>query len=194
MAMILYTANPHSLFLVATHLVWRDNVNHCTHLGNWTSRYMGFNEFPGLPDRFAPPVPSSGSYDDYRYDLTPEQRACFHAHCFPDLEQMISCVREVRALLLPTTKLTRVYLLTNRRPEWLEKLKDTLQEDSTRKGLDEWEHIGTGRDLRLTRKQKQNSQAVDMAIVQRAEVFIGNGVRHLAFVCCCRSVMDSVVH
>jgi hypothetical protein len=36
---------------------------------------MGFNnnEFPGLPDRFAPPVPSSGTYDDYGYDLTPEQ-------------------------------------------------------------------------------------------------------------------------
>jgi hypothetical protein len=97
-------------------------------------------------------------------------------------------------LLLPTTKLTRVYLLTNRRPEWLEKLKDTLQEDATREGLDEWEHIGTGQDLRPTRKQKHNSQAVDMAIVQRAEVFIGNGVHHLAFVCCCRSVMDSVVY
>jgi hypothetical protein len=69
---------------------------------------MGFNEFPGLPDRFAPPVPSSGSYDDYGYDLTPEQRARFRANCFPDLEQIISCVREMRALLLPTTKLTRM--------------------------------------------------------------------------------------
>jgi hypothetical protein len=77
---------------------------------------------------------------------------------------MISCVREVRALLLPTTKFTRVYLLTNRRPEWLEKPKDTLQKDPTRKGLDDWEHIGTGQDLRLTGKQKHNSQAVDMAI------------------------------
>jgi hypothetical protein len=56
------------------------------------------------------------------------------------------------------------------------------------------EHIGTGRDLRLTGEQKHNSQAVDMVIAQRAKVFIGNGVRHLAFVCCCRSVMDGVVH
>jgi hypothetical protein len=145
MAMILYIADPHSLFLVATHhcrgcrnahlihpafsfvtqssfipssrppplfallalhVRRGNNVNHCTHLGNWTSRYMGFNEFPGLPDRFAPPVPSSGSYDDYGYDLTPEQRARFRANCFPDLEQIISCVRKVHALLLPTTKLT----------------------------------------------------------------------------------------
>jgi hypothetical protein len=50
------------------------------------------------------------------------------------------------------------------------------------------------RDLRLTGEQKHNSQAVDMAIAQHAEVFIGNGVHHLAFVCFCRSVMDGVVH
>jgi hypothetical protein len=108
------SSRPSPLFGLLALLVWRDNVNHCTHLGNWTSRYMGFNKFPGLPDRFAPPVPGSGSYDDNGYDLTPEQRAHFRAHCFPDLEQMISCVREVRTLLLPTTKLTCVYLLTNK--------------------------------------------------------------------------------
>jgi hypothetical protein len=105
MTMILYIADPHSLFLVVANahlihpvfasvtsssfvhssrpsplfgllalLIWQDNINHCTHLSNWTSRYI---------------VPSSGSHDDYRYDLTPEQQACFCAHCFPDLEQMI---------------------------------------------------------------------------------------------------------
>jgi hypothetical protein len=52
----------------------------------------------------------------------------------------------------------------------------TLQEDATREGLDEWEHLGTGQDLRLTGKQKHNSQAVNIAIV-RAKVFIGNGVK-----------------
>jgi hypothetical protein len=57
-------------------------------------------------------------------------------------------------------------LLTIRRPEWLEELKDTLQEDAMREGLGEWEHIRTGRDLRLTREQKHNSQAVDMVIAQ----------------------------
>jgi hypothetical protein len=80
--------------------------------------------------------------------------------------------------LLPT-KLTRVYSMTNGRPEWLQELKDALQEDARREGLDEWEHIGTSRDLRLTGEQKHNSQAVDMAVGQRAEVFIGNGVRLL---------------
>jgi hypothetical protein len=69
---------------------------------------MGCNEFPGLPDRLAPPVPGSGSYDDFEYDSTPKERGRFRAHCFPDMEQTVSRVREVRALLLPTTKLTRV--------------------------------------------------------------------------------------
>lgn len=87
-------------------------------------------------------------------------------------------MREVRAELLPTTKLTRVYVMTNGKPEWLRELKDALQEDARRLRLREWEHIGTSRDLRLTGEQKHNSQAADMAVGQRAEVFIGNGVRH----------------
>jgi hypothetical protein len=57
-------------------------------------------------------------------------------------------------------------LLTNRRPEWLEELKDTLQEDATREGLGKWKHIRTSRDLRLTGEQKHNSQAVDMVVAQ----------------------------
>jgi len=140
---------------------------------------MGFNEFPGLPDKFTPPASSSDSYDDrYGYNLSPEQRALYRAHCFPEIEQLVSRVREVRASLLRTTKLTRVYVLTNGKPEWLRELEDALQEDARRERLNEWEHVGTSRDLRLTGEQKHNSQAVDMAIAQRAEVFIGNGVRH----------------
>lgn len=163
-------------------------MDHCTTLANWTSRFMGFNEFPGLPDKFTPPASISGRFDDaYGYDLSPEERARHRAHCFPEIDQIVSRVREVRASLPPTTKLTRVYTLTNGRPEWLRELKDALQEDARREGLDEWEQIGTSRDLRLTGEQKHNSPAMDMAIAQRAEVFIGNGVRH--FACCCRSVM-----
>lgn len=144
---------------------------------------MGFNEFPGLPDKFTPLASSSDSYDDlYGYDLSPEQRAIYRAHCFPEIKQIVSRVREVRASLLWTSNLTRVYVLTNGRPEWLRELKDALQEDARREGLNEWEHIGTSRDLRLTGEQKHNSQALDMAVAQRAEVFIGNGVRHYSFV------------
>jgi hypothetical protein len=165
--------------LLALHIRRGDYLDHCTTLANWTSRFMGFNEFPGLPDKFTPPATISSSFDDdYGYDLSPEERARHRAHCFPEIDQIVSRVREVRASLPPTTKLTRVYTLTNGRPEWLRDLKDALQEDARREGLDEWEHIGTSRDLRLTGEQKHNSPAMDMAIAQRAEVFIGNGVRH----------------
>jgi hypothetical protein len=48
---------------------------------------MGFNEFPGLPDRFTPCTSSSDSHDDHDvYDLSPEQRAPYGTHVFPEIE------------------------------------------------------------------------------------------------------------
>lgn len=62
------------------------------------------------------------------------------------------------------TKTTRMYSLANGRPKWLlvSTLKDALQEDARKECLDEWEHIGTTRDLCLTGEQDHNLQAVDM--------------------------------
>jgi hypothetical protein len=159
--------------LLALHVRRGDYLEHCESLANWSARFMGFNEFPGLPDRFSPPaVHSQGN-------APPEEHARYHAHCFPEIEQIVTRVRDVRLSLLPTTTLTRVYVLSNGQQQWLRKLKDALQEDARREGLDEWEHIGTSRDLRLTGEQRHNSQAVDMAISQRSEVFLGNGVGDL---------------
>jgi hypothetical protein len=137
---------------------------------------MGFNEFPGLPDRFLPPAVHS------RGHAPPEELARYRARCFPEIGQIVSRVRDVRASLLHTMTLRRVYVLTNGRPEWLQELKNILQEDARIQGMDEWEHIGTSRDLQLAREQRHNLQAVDMAIAQRSEVFLGNGVRS----CCHR--------
>lgn len=160
--------------LLALHIRRGDFIEHCLNLANWTSRYTAYNEFPGLPDRFSPPpFPSGGQI--------PEERARYRAHCFPDMEQIISRVREVRASLLSTTRLTRVYVMTNGRPEWLQELKDALQADAEREHLDRWEQITTSRDLRLTSEQRHNGQAIDMAIGQRAEVLLGNGVRFYLF-------------
>ena len=110
----------------------------------------------------------------------PEEQARYRAHCFPNTEQIVSRVRQVRASLLSTTRLTRLYVMTNGRPEWLQELKDALQEDAEREHLDRWEQITTSRDLRLTGEQRHNGQAIDMAIGQRAEVLLGNGVRVLS--------------
>ncbi|KAH9960232.1 hypothetical protein BGW80DRAFT_1484786 [Lactifluus volemus] len=90
----------------------------------------GFNEFPRLPDWFLSPAAHS------RGNAPPEELARYRARCFPEIDQIVSRVRD---------------------------------------GMDEWEHIGTSRDLRLTRERRHNFQVVDMAIAQRSEVFLGNG-------------------
>ncbi len=133
---------------------------------------MGFNEFPGLPDRFSPLTES-----DEQPLGEGEKQAWYSPHCFPNIEQIVSRVHEVRTSLLSTTNLTRVYIMSNGRPEWLRELKYALEEDAVGGTMGPWEHIATSRDLRLTREQRHNGQTVDMAIAQRAEVFIGNGVR-----------------
>ncbi len=156
--------------LLALHIRRGDYIDHCKHLAKWSARYMGFNEFPGLPDRFSPPeILSTGK-------APPEEMARYFEHCFPEIEQIVARVREVRAAHLRTLPLSRVYILTNGRPDWLAELKAALQADARAAGLDEWTHIGTSRDLRLTREQQHNAQAMDMAVAQRADVFLGNGV------------------
>ncbi|KAI0291368.1 hypothetical protein B0F90DRAFT_1777336 [Multifurca ochricompacta] len=155
--------------LLALHIRRGDYIDHCKNLANWYAHFMGFNEFPGLPDRFIPPPPLRVG------DASEEDHAQYREHCFPEIEDIVRRVREVRASLSSTTQLRRVYVLTNGKPEWLEKLKEALQEDAKKGGMPVWEHIGTSRDLVLTGEQKHNSQAMDMAVAQRAEVFMGNG-------------------
>ena len=157
--------------LLALHIRRGDFIDHCLHLANWTSHFTAFNEFPGLPDKFTPPPLSDAQL--------PEEQARYRARCFPEIGQIVSRVREVRVSLKSTTSLTRVYVLTNGRPEWLQELKDALQEDAVRERMDPWEQISTSRDLHLTREQRHNGQTIDMAVAQRAEVFLGNGVSFL---------------
>ncbi|KAI0270422.1 hypothetical protein BC834DRAFT_967221 [Gloeopeniophorella convolvens] len=159
--------------LLALHIRRGDFIDHCTGLANWSSRYMGFNELPGLPDRFAEASPPSAG------NAPPEEHARYRAHCFPEIEQIVARVRAVRAELHPRVPLSRVYVLTNGRPEWLAELKDALQADAQRTGMPRWANIGTSRDVRLTGEQRHNAQAMDMAAAQRAEVFLGNGFSSL---------------
>ena len=70
---------------------------------------------------------------------------------------------------LRSRRLSRVYVLTNRHPEWLVELKDVLQGS----GADKWARIGTSCDLHFTREQQHNAQAIDITAAQCAEVFLG---------------------
>lgn len=74
--------------------------------------------------------------------------------------------------------LRKIYILTNGEPVWLDEMKHALLQNVVKGWGDlewEWEGIATSRDLHLG-WEKPISQAQDMYIAQRAEVFIGNGV------------------
>ncbi|KAH9960225.1 hypothetical protein BGW80DRAFT_1256287 [Lactifluus volemus] len=150
--------------LLALHIRRGDYREHC--------KDTGLQRVPQITGPVPPAAHSRGN-------APPEELARYRARCFPEIDQIVSCVRDVRASLLPMTTLRRAYVLTNGRPEWLQELKHVLQEDAQRQGMDEWEHIGTSRDLRLAREQRHNFQVVDMAIAQRSEVFLGNGFSSL---------------
>ena len=62
-----------------------------------------------------------------------------------------------------------VYLMTNGEERWVGGLVELLLEDG-------WKNVRSSRDLVLSDAAQAVSQAVDMAVGNWAEVFVGNGV------------------
>ena len=71
-------------------------------------------------------------------------------------------------------KLTHIHIMTNAEPDFLTSLLAALYSHASPAGR--WEGITSGTDLELSLAQSYVEQAVDMAIGERAGVFIGNGV------------------
>ena len=144
--------------LVALHLRRGDYVRHCPNLGKWGADYMGINQHPSLIDRFDPrPFVND----------TDAKAAYYLQHCLPTTAQLVSRLHDLRAR---HPGLRRVYVLSN---EWawaLNELKDALVRDG-------WSDVVSTVDLQLDAAQYHVSMAVDMAIAERAELFVGNGVR-----------------
>ena len=96
--------------------------------------------------------------------------------CFPTIEQIVDRVRQVLADQKKTyggkKELKRIYIMTNGDTAWLDDLKGALM------GIKKWDSVTNSRDLRLGWEAKPVAQAMDMLVGQRADVFIGNGVRH----------------
>ena len=92
-------------------------------------------------------------------------------HCWPNVTPIINKLRDVRDL---HPGLEEVYLMTNGKPSFVDDLKHLLYEDG-------WRSVRSGLDLKLTDAAAAVSQAVDMALANWAEVFVGNGVGLLSF-------------
>jgi hypothetical protein len=155
---------------------------------------MGLNQLPSLPDKFDPflypPPPSSSSSSspnsrdttnpnphpspnpnndqDQNQDQDPNAHKNYYLqHCLPTIPQIVS---KLHTLRLQHPSLRRVYVLSNGWGWWLNGLKGALQEDG-------WDDMKSTVELRLDDEQEYVGMAVDMAIAEKAEVFVGNGVR-----------------
>lgn len=123
---------------------------------------MGFNQHPSLPDHFDP--------SSYENDSTLKEEY-YLAHCLPTTEQLVARLRTVRREHHTQCgeMLRRVYVLSNEWAWTLEDLRSALEEDG-------WEDVVSSVDLQLDAQQYYVGMAVDMAIAEKAEVFVGNGV------------------
>ena len=161
--------------MIALHIRRGDYFDHCQNLGKWSSPFMGWNIVPGLANSFEPP-PGGGWGEN-----TPENMEIYMRHCLPSVEDVINRVKEAKSswedrdalsvgVAEEERRLKRVYVATNGKREWVKELEEALKKEG------EWEVVVSSRDIKLTDEQLYVAQAVDMAIAQRAAVFIGNGV------------------
>lgn len=150
--------------LLAMHVRRGDYAEHCTHFAMWSSTYTSWALLPQLPDSFKAPEGSGGG------EATPEAIAAYHQVCWPSNKQIVERARQMRKL---HPGLDRVYVLTNGDPDYLAGLKSELHADG-------WKKVSTSQDMRLNWQETWVSQSVDMAIAQRAEVFVGNGFSTLS--------------
>lgn len=104
-------------------------------------------------------------------------------HCLPTVEQLVERLRAVRK---DNPGLRRVYVLTNAWGWWLNGLKSALQADG-------WDDLKSSLDIHLDAAQTYVAMAVDMAIAEKAEIFVGNGVSVVIFslTCSLTSFMSS---
>lgn len=129
-------------------------------------------------------------------------KANYLERCFPDIDQIVSRVRQVReevalasipksqrlqprrpvSLFPPSAPLTHIYIMTNAKLPFLAQLRSALENDAfvnNPLNLPPWESIYSSRDLELGWEEGYVAQALDMYIARRAEVFVGNGFSSL---------------
>ncbi|EJD06309.1 uncharacterized protein FOMMEDRAFT_16926 [Fomitiporia mediterranea MF3/22] len=149
--------------LVAVHLRRGDYIRHCPRLALWGATYLGFNQFPELPDRFSPP--EFGALDSLD-----GREKYYMQHCWPEIDDIVTKLHHVRK---DRPDLHRVYVLTNGWGWWVDRLRMALEKDG-------WTDLKSSLDVQVDNEQKYVAMAIDMAIAERAEVFVGNGFSSLS--------------
>jgi hypothetical protein len=151
--------------LLVMHIRRGDFEEHCKNLGEWNFTFTAFNQIEGITDRFT--VPPRGPEGQ----ITNERARTYQKACYPTMQDIVQRVGDI--VSDGGERLRNIYLMTNGRPEWVADLKEALLT------VGHWNDIVSSRDLELNDEQRYVAQAGDMLIGQRADVFIGNGVRHV---------------
>ncbi|TDL18006.1 hypothetical protein BD410DRAFT_775400 [Rickenella mellea] len=148
--------------LLAVHIRRGDYIDHCWYLAHYAATFQGWNTFPEYVDKFQVPAGVANG------TVTPEAMEVYMEHCLPNHAQVLAKIASVRQT--PEAKgLKHIFIMTNAKADWANELKDKLMAQGG------WDTVTTSRDMHLSWEQKFISQAVDMLIGQRAQVFIGNG-------------------
>ncbi|KAF9484849.1 hypothetical protein BDN70DRAFT_872119 [Pholiota conissans] len=159
--------NPYNRML-AIHLRRGDYKEACLGLANWNSTFYSWNLLPELPDKFNNPPGYEWGHN------TPENVAYYLEHCYPTDEFIVNKINQSRKDYVDAAKpgevryLDVLFLLTNDKTDWVDKLKEQLKPHG-------WNTIVTTRELELDQEQKDVGMAVDMDFARKAAVFIGNG-------------------
>ncbi|KAJ1304800.1 hypothetical protein OPQ81_005936 [Rhizoctonia solani] len=125
--------------------------------------FTGWNQLPQLLDKFDPPPRGDIEWGTN----TPEIAEYYLKRCLPTPAQVASRLRAIRA---ENRHISRVFVATNAEERYLSELRVVLAADG-------WapDAIITSEDLELNWQATSVAMAVDMAILSRAEVFVGNG-------------------
>ena len=151
--------------LLVMHIRRGDFEQHCKSLAEWNMTFTAFNQIEGITDRFT--VPPRGP----KGHITNEGARIYRKACYPTTQDMVRRVGEI--VSESGVRLKNVYIMTNGKREWVTRLKETFL------AAGRWDNIASSRDLELDDEQRYVAQAADMLIGQRADVFIGNGVRRI---------------
>ncbi|KAH7314014.1 hypothetical protein B0J17DRAFT_352196 [Rhizoctonia solani] len=160
------------------------NNGHCLHLAKYTGTYsgdftylyymvkhslmsfaiIGWNQLPQLRDQYG--GPSRDGLE--RGQSTPELREYYLRHCLPTPEQIASRIRELQEET--HARISHIYIANNAEDEFLTDLRREL-------AMDGWgpNKITTSQELDLNWQATSVNNVVDMSILSRAELFIGNG-------------------